>query len=420
MSHGVLVALVGDLEQAVVAAADRHEELVVVRRCADVAELLAAALAGLGSVAVVDGELGPDRSLISRLAQVGTRTVVVCDAADIDRYTALGATAVPATEGAAAVVAAIAEAALAAPPVPVMGTDGDVGARDAQPPRPGGLVVVWGPNGAPGRTTVAINLAAEIAAAGQRALLVDADVWGAAVAPTLGLLEESAGLAAAVRAADQGTLDPDSLARLCARVNERLLVLPGLPRALRWREVSGPGIDGVWEPARLLADWVVVEAGAWVPDDDRVAGFDAVLGQRRNAVTTSAFAAADALVVVGAAEPIGIQRLVQTLLDLDTRGGAPARRHVVVTRVRSEAAGPRPGDSVREALHRFAGVDDVLLVPDDRAVYDKACLAGATLTEVAPRSPARHAIQALATQLTGVTGNATSRRGRRRRAVAAP
>uniref|UniRef100_UPI003B3B87B7 AAA family ATPase n=1 Tax=Pseudactinotalea sp. TaxID=1926260 RepID=UPI003B3B87B7 len=285
----------------------------------------------------------------------------------------------------------------------------------AQERPPGGLVVVWGPAGAPGRTTVAINLAAEIADSGQRALLVDADLWGAAVAPSLGLLEDSAGIAAAVRAADQGTLDESSLGRLRAQVNERLHVLPGLPRASRWREVSGAGIDAVWAPARRLADWVVVEAGVWVPDDDRTGGFDAVLGQRRNAVTSSAMADADALVVVGAAEPIGIQRLVQSLLDLDGRSGVPTRRHVVVTRVRSEAAGPRPADSVREALHRFAGVEDALIVPDDRSACDKACLAGATLTEVAPKSPARLAITSLAEAITGVPSAQRSRRRRRAR-----
>src|SRR5690606_35205924 len=153
------------------------------------------------------------------------------------RYTALGASAVAADEGVGAIVAAVGAAAAAVPAT--------VAAIAEEPPppqeerTPGGMVVVWGPTGAPGRTTVAINLAAEIAASGQRVLLVDADVWGAAVAPSLGLLEESAGLAAAVRAADQGTLEPASLLRLCAQVSDRLLVLPGLPRASRWREVSG-------------------------------------------------------------------------------------------------------------------------------------------------------------------------------------
>lgn len=412
MSHGVLVALTGDLEQATVAGVDAARDLVVVRRCADMAELVAAALAGLGSVAVVDAGFEPDRSLVARLAQAGTSTVVVCESDDLQRYGSMGAAAVAADEGVAAIVAAVGAAAAA---VPTSIAEIAAAAEPTPPERPpGGLVVVWGPAGAPGRTTVAINLAAEIAAAGQRALLIDADLWGAAIAPSLGLLEESAGIAAAVRAADQGTLEPTSLLRLCAQVNDNLLVLPGLPRSSRWREVSGAGIDAVWAPARRLADWVVVEAGVWVPDDDRVGGFDAVLGARRNAVAASAMAEADALVVVGAAEPIGIQRLVQTVLDLDGRSEVPARRHVVVTRVRSEAAGPRPADSVREALHRFAGVDDVLIVPDDRPALDKACLAGATLTEIAPKSPAREAHAALAERLTGVAAPSRSRRRRRR------
>lgn len=415
MRHGVLVALLGDLEQGLVAAVDRTDELVVVRRCADVAELLAAAMAGLGVVAVVDAELQPDRPLVSRLAQAGTSTVVVCDPRDRDRFREIGA--IPVDGGAAEIVAAV-RAAASATPVPVsidgdgVGVEAGAGGADAVAPTRGGMIVVWGAHGAPGRTTIAVNLAAEIAAAGATTLL-DADVWGSSVAISLGLLEESAGLAAAVRAADQGTLDATSLRRLCTRVNDRLLVLPGLPRASRWREVSGGGVDAVWEPSRRLADWVVVEAGTWVADDDRGAGFGAVLGQRRNAVTESAMVAADVLVVVGAAEPVGIQRLVQTLLDLDGRDGLPARRQVVVTRVRADAAGPRPADSVREALHRFAGVDDVLLVPDDRVACDRAGLAGASLAEVAPRSPARAAITDLATTLTGLgAGGARTRRRR--------
>lgn len=393
-------------------AVEGARDLVVVRRCADVAELLAAALAGLSALAVLDAAQAVDRSLLARLQQAGTNAVVVCEERDRQRVESLGARAVVRAEGAGAVVEALRELAAGASVPSVVAPE----AAPPRPLRPGGLVVVWGPHGAPGRTTVAINLASEIAAAGQRALLVDADVWGAAIGPALGLLEETAGLAAAVRAADQGTLDHASLSRLCARISDALLVLPGLSRSARWREVSGPAVDAVWESARTVADWVVVDAGTWVPDDDASAGFEAVLGPRRNAVTQSALAAADALVVVGAAEPVGIQRLVQTLLDLDERGGAPPRRQVVVTRVRVDAAGPRPGDSVREALHRFAGVGDVLLVPDDRAACDKAALAGATLTEVAPRSAARSAIADLATWVTGVQAG-TSRRRRRRSAA---
>jgi Mrp family chromosome partitioning ATPase len=76
-----------------------------------------------------------------------------------------------------------ARAALAAEPA----ADEEPPAPSQVPTRPdaGGrriLAAVWGPKGAPGRTTVAVNLAFEAAAAGGEVLLVDADTYGGAVA----------------------------------------------------------------------------------------------------------------------------------------------------------------------------------------------------------------------------------------------
>src|SRR5690606_16988243 len=69
----------------------------------------------------------------------------------------------------------------------------------AQPRRAATVVAVWGPHGAPGRTSLAIALAAEFAAAGLRTVLADADTHAASVAPALGLLDEAPGFAAACR-----------------------------------------------------------------------------------------------------------------------------------------------------------------------------------------------------------------------------
>lgn len=468
MATGVLLALRGPLEEHLVSAIGRTRGLRVVRRCADVAELLAAALAGLGAIAVVDAESGVDRSLITRLRGAGTRTLVLCDGVDAARLRGLGALALERGTSEADILGAVVAMADGAddetyrvaerfsanghargpdddpPPrgggsggvaqvpgdVAVAGTGrrglrsrrptgdavpgagageavlagADGGPDDGRPPPASPqIVTVWGASGSPGRTTVALNLAAELAAAGAQTLLIDADVWGSAVAASLGVLDESAGVAAAVRAADHGALDVDSLARLCPFVAPGLRVLSGLARAERWRELSSSSIGVVWEQARLLCPWVVIDCGTLVPDDDGAGGFDALLGPRRNAVATSAIEAADHLVIVGAAEPIGIERLVQAILDLDVRvdRARDAPRTVLVNRLRVSAAGPRPAESVREALSRFAGVLDPVLVPDDRPACDRALLAGAALREVAPRSPAREAIRDLALLLLG-------------------
>jgi Flp pilus assembly CpaE family ATPase len=87
---------------------------------------------------------------------------------------------------------------------------------------------------------------------------------------------------------------------------------------------------------------------------------------------------------------------------------------VVVTRSRASAVGSAPDRRVREALQRYAGVSAVTVVPDDRPALDAAMLAGRTLTEHQPFSPARLALSQLALD---VSGRLTSRPRRGRRAV---
>jgi len=139
-----------------------------------------------------------------------------------------------------------------------------------------------------------------------------------------------------------------------------------------------------------------VDCGFGIEDDEALS-YD-TRAPRRNAATLSALAAADLVVVVGAADPIGVQRLVRSLGDLDALG-LPGSRVVIANRLRASAVGPRPGDLVAEALERYAGVADVRVVPEDQAALDAAVLRGVTLREVAPGSPARKALAALASDL---------------------
>lgn len=448
---GVLLALRGAAEEDLVRRIAAERGMTVVRRCADLAEVTAAVIAGLAPVAVIDAELGVDRTLVDRLRGHGARTIVCCDADDVPRYDALGALALAREVDPIPAIRSLAESTddvervnavldpeqaasrESAPPAP--GEGERVGARhlhtgsppaDAAPGPPPELpatrsarrrrqlvgepevtagpvsprlVVVTGATGSPGRSTIAINLAQELAHHGEETVLVDADLWGGAIAQALGLLAETAGLSAAVRAADHGTLDVPALARLAPRLADRLRVLPGLARASRWREVSAASIEAVLDTAKQAGGWVVVEAPVLVPEEE--AGFS--LGPGRNDVARCLLRAADEIVVVGAAEPIGIERLVQALLDLDDLSLAAPRR-VLVNRLRTSAAGPRAADSVREALARFADVPDPVLVPDDRAVCDRALLAGITWREAGGRSAARAALTELAGTLRTAAG----------------
>ncbi|MEO7060934.1 MAG: hypothetical protein ABI083_14530, partial [Lapillicoccus sp.] len=279
---------------------------------------------------------------------------------------------------------------------------------DEEVAMPGRVVAVWGPSGAPGRTTIAVNLAAELAGLGVPTLLVDLDTYGGSVAQSLSMLDEAPGVAAAARAADQGTLDLPALARISPEVLPGLRVLTGIPRADRWSELRAAALDRVLELSRLLAQVVVVDCGFCLEDDEELS-YD-TQAPRRNAATLTALAGADVVLAIGSCDPVGLQRLVRGLQELGTVPSPPAR--VVVNRVRAGAVGSRPEARVTEALARFAGVDEVTFVPEDRSGLDVAMLEGRVLAECVPSSPVRAAVRALAATVGGVPLG-TTRRARR-------
>ncbi|WP_134772694.1 AAA family ATPase [Ornithinimicrobium flavum] len=285
----------------------------------------------------------------------------------------------------------------------------------AAPRERGEVVVVWGAYGSPGRTTVAVNLAAELAGVLDPVVLVDADTYGASVAQALSVLDEAPGLAAVCRAADQGTLDELALDRHAPEVRPGLRVLTGLPRPDRWPEIRESALLDVLEQARAVARWVVVDVAPLVEQDEELS-FDTA-APRRNGATLTALQAADRVVVVGAGDPLGLQRLVRALDALEEHSRSP--RTVVVTRVRPGPVGPEPGRRIGEALQRFAGVGRVVLVPEDRESLDAAMLHGQALVEARPAGPARQAVARLAAEVAGhvpgrATGRATGRGGGRR------
>ena len=142
-------------------------------------------------------------------------------------------------------------------------------------------------------------------------------------------------------------------------------------------------------------DVVIVDVGFALEDDEELS-YD-TRAPRRNATTLITLESAEQVVVVGSGDPVGLQRLVRASQDL---GGIPSGRPlVVVNRVRASAVGADPQARIVEALGRFAGMEDLHLVPEDRETLDRLLLQGRVLAEGAPRSPAREAIRALAARV---------------------
>ena len=281
-------------------------------------------------------------------------------------------------------------------------TPGAPAVHDLHPePATGGgrIVAVWGPVGSPGRTSVAIGLAEELGWE-QPALLVDADTYGPSVAQTLGVLDEAPGLAAACRMAETGVLSPADLSRRAPFVGRSLRVLTGLTRPDRWPELSSSALEVVFGTARRLAGWTVVDTGFCLEDDEELS-YDTV-APRRNAATLTALAEADLVVAVGTADPVGLQRLLTGLEQLARAGVTDPV--VALTRVRAGTAGRRPQTQLTDLLRRHGGIGEVTCVPEDRAGYDAALLAGRTLAEQAPGSPAVAAIADLADRVRAAVG----------------
>jgi MinD-like ATPase involved in chromosome partitioning or flagellar assembly len=456
MSARILVALSSAQEARFVTTVGASRTTEVARRCPDVPDLVAAAAAGVGTCAALSPDLPHlEREVVDQLRRLGLAVlgvVAVGDEAGERRLRQLGVEQVVTSEAPASEIDdAVAE--LTSDLAGIRTGRGDVGdAPDPEdeadldrrleealggdlsavrraptghrgatgPPdtevgesRRGDVVAVWGPIGAPGRTTVAVNLAAEYASAGVSVLLVDADTYGSSVAQSLGLLDDTPGLAAVARASEQGTLDVPGLVRRAPEVTPHLRVLTGLPRADRWPEVRDAAMGHILDLARRVADVVVVDCGFSLEADEELS-YDTV-APRRNAATLTTLEHADHLVAVGSGDPVGLQRLVRGLTEL---GHVPSPDpRVVVTRVRASAAGPHPAAAIREVLGRFSGIDEVAVVPDDRDACDAAMLAGRSLVEHAPTSRARAAIGDLARQvLPDRVPQPPSRRSRRRRA----
>jgi MinD-like ATPase involved in chromosome partitioning or flagellar assembly len=294
---------------------------------------------------------------------------------------------------------------------PTVLTEADTDTEIAPPAR-GRVITVWGTHGAPGRTTLAVEVACALAGGERRVALVDADTHAPSLALATGLADEGPGFAAACRQAERGALTVAELTRIAASLGD-VDVLTGVNRPGRWPELSATRVLAALEGCRDWVDDVVVDVAASMERDEEIVS-DLVDGPRRNAATCAALAAADLVIAVVAADPVGVARFVRAWPDLRAViGTAPVR--VVVNKTRPGALGIDARGQIRRTLERYAGVSEVSFIPWDSKGTDAAMLAARPIAHVSPRSAIATAVRRLVAETLAVSASAPPSRAAARR-----
>ena len=248
---------------------------------------------------------------------------------------------------------------------------------------PQGLsIAVWGPTGAPGRTTVATSLASLIAGRGLRVLLIDADARSGAIAPALGLLDEVPGFIASCRLADRDQLTASDLRRLVHRYDAESAscdVLSGVTSGRQYPEVTPDTISQVVDMAKTIWEVVIIDTGS----DISAEGRERAGGEQ---VATTCLRISDEAFALCQATPVGVARFARVYEDAKAlRGGRPFP--VVLNAVDTSRRSLSDEATLREALRRFASVTTVHILARDGSASRQAEMAGVAIVDCAPGSP---------------------------------
>jgi len=388
--------------------------LTVARRCIEAADLFAAASLDEQAALVIDGAT-PRLSTDTALSLPNRENRVLIVLVDDDdalarartwdlRLPVLDARTLPSRE---AIVERIVELVSLDEDIPQMGDDtgsavnvnsraasdvvAPISARSTERAAPAApIVTVWGPHGAPGRSTIALGLAEQWASSGERVCLIDADTIAPSLDRMIGMTEDVSGLLIAARYADQGALDQRSLASACRRLSDSLWLMTGIGTPDRWTQARPSALDRVWKECSAHFDRVVIDVGPLLRTEEIDDPFHGI-GMQRDAATLSALRSSSAVVAVTRPDAIGATRLVEDLAQFPLL--APATPiDVVVNRVPRKLTGVQ--DKVRDVL-KEAGLSLPLHVVNDDPGIGTCVQRGALLSEVSATMKSRRRLRKL-------------------------
>lgn len=265
------------------------------------------------------------------------------------------------------------------------------------------VFAIWGPAGSPGKSTIAINVASELALAGEKVLLIDLDTLAPSLALGMGLVDTPAGLSACLRLAEQNRLTIDEFNRLTLSIalgRNELRFMSGLSSAHRWPEVTPERVEKLLADLQGIVDYVVLDLAQATFYKSNLVHPSSLNSHESNRDTLlrSVLAKAGKVVLVSGSDPVSAQRFLvarELLNEIDST----LDPFVVVNRFRTGALGSRAKDDLEQTYLSLAKLRVDVFIPEDRDNLDRAMLNGLPLALLKRSSPARVAIAELAKQL---------------------
>jgi len=254
----------------------------------------------------------------------------------------------------------------------------------------GSTIAIWGATGSPGKSSIALSVASELALAGHRVFLLDADNLSPSLNLLLGLTDHPAGIAAACRLASQGRFDLEQLERLSVALTTgrgEVVLMTGISDSERWPELSSERVGVILEVARSAFDFVVIDLASFLE-----AGLRPSLGgPDRSELTRDILASAEHVILICAADPVGVHRF---LLALQSLGQIALTGEVltVVNRLRKSVLGSGAKQQLAETLSRLAQLNVAAFIPDDPTTADLALRNSLPMAMGKRGSPAKQAI----------------------------
>ncbi len=266
------------------------------------------------------------------------------------------------------------------------------------------VISCWGPAGSPGKSTLASNLACEMALLGQRVLLLDLDTLSPALSISLGLVDTPAGLSACLRLAEQSRLTVEEYERLTVSIQigrNELRFMPGLNSPTRWAEVTFERLAKLFESIQAEVDHIVIDlpqATQFRTTLNHPSVMNQAIDLGRDALLVSLLRQSSKLVMVSGCDPVAAHRFLVAQEYLDEVASS-LNPYTVINRFRTSALGSKARAELEETYLSLARVRIDAFIPDEPENLDRALLNGLPLALLKRSSPARQAISDLARQL---------------------